>query len=161
MGKFGAGFWNIPWQIFWGGACESSPALWRSTICCIRLHRFWIFLACDITSIAEHPAAVIDEFRPTRFGSEQYSSGMALAAPAKKLFRTPAKVIPQCGMVSQAVAFNSDSSLAFPEVVEICLKAILLRIWNDQSDDPLLYASEHLCRANWRSINTGIQCHQT
>jgi hypothetical protein len=46
------------------------------------------------------------------------------------------KVILQCGMFSQAVAFNSDSSLAFPEVVEICLKAVLLRIWNDQSDDP-------------------------
>jgi len=31
---------------------------------------------------------------------------MALTALAKKLFRTLARVIPQCGMVSQAVAFN-------------------------------------------------------
>jgi membrane protein len=31
---------------------------------------------------------------------------MALAALAKKLFRTLAKVIPQCGMVSQAPVFN-------------------------------------------------------
>src|SRR5690348_8137039 len=39
-------------------------------------------------------------------GSERYTSGMALGAIAKKLFRTLARVIPQCGMVSQAVAFN-------------------------------------------------------
>ena len=31
---------------------------------------------------------------------------MALGSLAKKLFRTVARVIPQCGMVSQAVAFN-------------------------------------------------------
>ncbi len=31
---------------------------------------------------------------------------MALSSIAKKLFRTLARVIPQCGMVSQAVAFN-------------------------------------------------------
>ena len=31
---------------------------------------------------------------------------MVLTALAKKLFRTLAKVIPQCGMASQAVAFN-------------------------------------------------------
>lgn len=31
---------------------------------------------------------------------------MALTALAKKLFRTLARVFPQCGMVSQAVAFN-------------------------------------------------------
>jgi uncharacterized BrkB/YihY/UPF0761 family membrane protein len=31
---------------------------------------------------------------------------MALSSLAKKLFRTLARVIPQCGMVSQAVAFN-------------------------------------------------------
>ena len=31
---------------------------------------------------------------------------MAPGSLAKKLFRTVARVIPQCGMVSQAVAFN-------------------------------------------------------
>src|SRR5512146_978958 len=31
---------------------------------------------------------------------------MAMSSIAKKLFRTFARVIPQCGMVSQAVAFN-------------------------------------------------------
>jgi membrane protein len=31
---------------------------------------------------------------------------MVLGSIAKKLFRTLARVIPQCGMVSQAVAFN-------------------------------------------------------
>lgn len=31
---------------------------------------------------------------------------MALTALAKKLFRTLARIVPQCGMVSQAVAFN-------------------------------------------------------
>jgi membrane protein len=31
---------------------------------------------------------------------------MVLTALAKKLFRTLARVFPQCGMVSQAVAFN-------------------------------------------------------
>ena len=51
-------------------------------------------------------AAVTGESRAARFGSEQYNSGMALTALAKKLFRTLARVFPQCGMVSQAVAFN-------------------------------------------------------
>jgi hypothetical protein len=51
-------------------------------------------------------AAVTGEFRAARFGSEQYNSGMALTALAKKLFRTLARVFPQCGLVSQAVAFN-------------------------------------------------------
>jgi len=31
---------------------------------------------------------------------------MALSSLAKKLFRTLARIVPQCGMVSQAVAFN-------------------------------------------------------
>ena len=51
-------------------------------------------------------AAVTDEFRAAQLGSEQHNSGMVLTALAKKLFRTLAKVIPQCGMASQAVAFN-------------------------------------------------------
>jgi hypothetical protein len=40
-------------------------------------------------------------------GPERYNSGaMALSSFAKKLFRTAARVIPQCGMVSPAVAFT-------------------------------------------------------
>src|SRR5580692_5910791 len=38
--------------------------------------------------------------------SEAHDSREAPTALAKKLFRTLARVIPQCGMVSQAVAFN-------------------------------------------------------
>ena len=43
---------------------------------------------------------------------------MALNSFAKKLFRTLARVIPQCGMVSQAVAFNMF--LAFFRVCWLC-----------------------------------------
>jgi hypothetical protein len=46
--------------------------------------------------------------------------------------------------------------LALPEPVEIFLKTVLHSIWNDQSDGPLLCATEHLCRENWCSINRGI-----
>ena len=63
-------------------------------------------------------AAVTGESRAARFGSEQYNSGMALTALAKKLFRTLARVFPQCGMVSQAVAFNMF--LAFFAVLLDC-----------------------------------------
>ena len=45
--------------------------------------------------------------------------GMALTALAKKLFRTLARVIPQCGMVSQAVAFNMF--LAFFAILLVAL----------------------------------------
>jgi len=44
---------------------------------------------------------------------------MALRSIAKKLFRTLARVIPQCGMVSQAVAFNMF--LAFFPILLIAL----------------------------------------
>jgi hypothetical protein len=45
---------------------------------------------------------------------------MALTTLAKKLFRTLARVIPQCGMVSQAVAFNMF--LAFFAVLVTALR---------------------------------------
>jgi membrane protein len=44
----------------------------------------------------------IETAHRTRYNSAQ----MVLSSLAKKLFRTLARVIPQCGMVSQAVAFN-------------------------------------------------------
>ena len=44
---------------------------------------------------------------------------MALRSIAKKLFRTLARVIPQCGMVSQAVAFNMF--LAFFSILLVAL----------------------------------------
>jgi membrane protein len=44
---------------------------------------------------------------------------MALRSIAKKLFRTLARVIPQCGMVSQAVAFNMF--LAFFPILLVAL----------------------------------------
>src|SRR4029077_17748175 len=53
---------------------------------------------------------------------------MALRSIAKKLFRTLARVIPQCGMVSQAVAFNMF--LAFFQIllVAVGLMSISLRV---------------------------------
>jgi|SRR5579864_6047021 uncharacterized BrkB/YihY/UPF0761 family membrane protein len=44
---------------------------------------------------------------------------MALRSIAKKLFRTLARVIPQCGMISQAVAFNMF--LAFFPILLVAL----------------------------------------
>ena len=43
---------------------------------------------------------------------------MALGSLAKKLFRTVARVIPQCGMVSQAVAFNMFPAF-FPSLLVV------------------------------------------
>ena len=56
------------------------------------------------------------------FRSAPYNSGGAPTALAKKLFRTLARVIPQCGMVSQAVAFNMF--LAFFAVLVTALSLI-------------------------------------
>jgi len=44
---------------------------------------------------------------------------MALGSLAKKLFRALARVIPQCGMISQAVAFNMF--LAFFPILLVAL----------------------------------------
>ena len=60
----------------------------------------------ECLSQSGRPTAGTGEFRAARLRSEQYNSGMALTPLAKKLFRTLARIIPQCGMVSQAVAFN-------------------------------------------------------
>jgi hypothetical protein len=74
----------------------------EASVCAIVDTRGLGFARKDLGSAA----AVSRECRAAQYGSEQYNSGMALTTLAKKLFRTLARVIPQCGMVSQAVAFN-------------------------------------------------------
>ena len=79
--------------------------------------------SCGTSFGTVHSTAVTDESRPAKSGSEQYNSGMALTALAKKPFRTLAsRVIPQCGMVSHAVAFNMF--LAFFAVLLTALSVI-------------------------------------
>src|ERR1700738_1246172 len=52
---------------------------------------------------------------------------MALSSLAKKLFRALARVIPQCGMVSQAVAFNMFLAFFSSLLVMLGLMSNLLR----------------------------------
>jgi membrane protein len=103
---------------------------------------------------AEHCAAGTDEFRPAQFGSEQYNSSMALAALAKKLFRTLAKVIPQCGMVSQAVAFNMF--LAFFAVLLTTLSLVKSSLEGEGGQQVAMRISAVLPPGTWQLISAYV-----
>jgi membrane protein len=76
---------------------------------------------------------------------------MALRSLAKKLFRTTARVIPQCGMVSQAVAFNMF--LAFFPSLLVALGLISSSLSGKNGQDLAVRLSEILPPSSWPLIS--------
>jgi len=76
---------------------------------------------------------------------------MALRSLAKKLFRTTARVIPRCGMVSQAVAFNMF--LAFFPSLLVALGLISSSLSGKNGQDLAVRLSEILPPGSWPLIS--------
>jgi membrane protein len=79
---------------------------------------------------------------------------MALTALAKKLFRTLARVIPQCGMVSQAVAFNMF--LAFFAVLLTALSGIKSSLEGKSGQEVAMRISAILPPGSWQLISSYV-----
>jgi membrane protein len=79
---------------------------------------------------------------------------MALTALAKKLFRTLARVIPQCGMVSQAVAFNMF--LAFFAVLLTALSLMKSSLEGEGGQDLAVRISAILPPGSWQLISAYV-----
>ncbi len=97
---------------------------------------------------------VFRESYATQFATEQYNSGMALTALAKRLFRTLARVIPQCGMVSQAVAFNMF--LAFFAVLLTALSLMKSSLEGQGGQELALRISSILPPGSWQLISAYV-----
>lgn len=98
--------------------------------------------------------AVTGESRGAQFGSQQYNSGMWLATLTKKLYRTLARVIPQCGMVSQAVAFNMF--LAFFSVLLTALSLMKRSLEGEGGQEVAVRISAILPPGSWQLISAYV-----
>ena len=76
---------------------------------------------------------------------------MVLQSIAKKLFRTLARVIPQCGMVSQAVAFNMF--LAFFPILLVALGLVSSSLSGTSSQDLVVHLSAILPPGSWQLVS--------
>jgi membrane protein len=76
---------------------------------------------------------------------------MAPSSLAKKLFRTLARVIPQCGMVSQAVAFNMF--LAFFPTLLVALGLVSSSLRGKSGQELALRLSEILPPGSWQLVS--------
>src|SRR5512135_3754932 len=76
---------------------------------------------------------------------------MAPSSLAKKLFRTVARVIPQCGMVSQAVAFNMF--LAFFPILLILLGLISSALRGKNGPEFVVRLSAILPPGSWELVS--------
>ena len=79
---------------------------------------------------------------------------MTLTALAKKLFRTLARVIPQCGMVSQAVAFNMF--LAFFAVLLTALTVMRSSLEGKGGQQVAMRISAILPPGSWQLISAYV-----
>lgn len=79
---------------------------------------------------------------------------MALTALAKKLFRTLARVIPQCGMVSQAVAFNMF--FAFFAILLTALSLMKGSLEGEDSQEVAMRISAILPPGSWQLISAYV-----
>ena len=79
---------------------------------------------------------------------------MALTALAKRLFRTLARVIPQCGMVSQAVAFNMF--LAFFAVLLTALSLMKSSLEGEGGQQVAMRISAILPPGSWQLISAYV-----
>ena len=76
---------------------------------------------------------------------------MALRSIAKKLFRTLARIIPQCGMVSQAVAFNMF--LAFFSILLVALGLMSSSLRGKNGPDLVVRLSAILPPGSWQLVS--------
>jgi membrane protein len=76
---------------------------------------------------------------------------MWLISLAKKLFRTLARVIPQCGMVSQAVAFNMF--LAFFPILLVVLGLVSSSLGGGSGQEPVVRLSAILPPGSWQLVS--------
>lgn len=76
---------------------------------------------------------------------------MALRSIAKKLFRTLARVIPQCGMVSQAVAFNMF--LAFFPILLVALGLMSSSLTGKTGPELVVRLSTILPPGSWQLVS--------
>jgi membrane protein len=76
---------------------------------------------------------------------------MALSSLAKKLFRTLARVIPQCGMVSQAVAFNMF--LAFFPILLVALGLMSSFLGEESGQEIAARLSAILPPGSWQLVS--------
>ncbi len=79
---------------------------------------------------------------------------MVLTALAKKLHRTLARVIPQCGMVSQAVAFNMF--LAFFAILLIALSFMKSSLEGEGGQEVALRISAILPPGSWQLVSAYV-----
>jgi len=79
---------------------------------------------------------------------------MALSSPAKKLFRTLARVIPQCGMASQAVAFNMF--LAFFPILLLALDLARSSLERKGGQELLVRLSAILPPGGWQLVSDSL-----
>jgi membrane protein len=83
---------------------------------------------------------------------------MALNSLAKKLFRTLARVVPQCGMISQAVAFNMF--LAFFPILLVALGLVSRFLGGEGGHEPATRLSEILPPGSWPLVSEFMLRHQ-
>ena len=82
---------------------------------------------------------------------------MALNSLARKLFRTLARVIPQCGMISQAVAFNMF--LAFFPILLVALGLVSSFLGGGSGHEPAAL-SEILPPGSWQLVSEFLLRHE-
>ena len=82
---------------------------------------------------------------------------MALSSLAKKLFRTLARVVPQCGMVSQAVAFNMF--LAFFPILLVAL-GLMSSFLGEESGQIAARLAAILPPGSWQLVSEFLLRHQ-
>lgn len=83
---------------------------------------------------------------------------MGLGSLAKKLFRTLARVIPQCGMISQAVAFNMF--LAFFPILLVALGLVSGFLGRENGQEPAARLAEILPPGSAQLISEFLLRHQ-
>lgn len=83
---------------------------------------------------------------------------MALNSLAKKLFRTLARVVPQCGMISQAVAFNMF--LAFYPILLVALGLVSVFLGRENVQEPAARLAEILPLGSPQLISEFLLRHQ-
>jgi len=90
---------------------------------------------------------------------ERYNSrAMALNSLPKKLFRTLARVIPQCSMISQAVAFNMF--LAFFPILLIALSLVSSFLVRGSGEEPAARLSAILPPGSGQLVSEFLLRHQ-
>jgi membrane protein len=82
---------------------------------------------------------------------------MAPSPLAKKLFRTFARVIPQCGMISQAVAFNMF--LAFFPILLVALSLVSSSLRGTRGQELAMRLTEILPPGSWQLVSE-LKLHQ-